>query len=412
MNRIKKQQRFYILCGNFTFNRGDQANLLSQIMLIRKYFPGSFISIDSLSPNVDKNWYPVNVVSRKGLFFPLKQVWTALLHDVVIWGGGALIADNSCRLIVPYWFVLIFIIKIIFRKKVIGWAHGVVLDTKTGNYFAKHLVHMIDDISVRDIGSYQLLHKILPNKLIQITADPAILIQPNSRSTGESILNTLGLKLNERPIVGLSFTFWPFYHHSKDWFPLVLSNRKTIIKKNKIEQLMQYQESIVRLSTFLIEKMNFNIVFVPRYVSLPWEDIALIQQIKEKIFSQQYIFVLSKQYHPLDLFSVWRCFNLHIGSALHDSIVALSCDVPSVHIAYEQKGRDLFQAFHIQDSLMSLEEFISAKHDELLHEIIRKTLNQNETNRVNLMYRKREIQHLAEKNILLLQKAVSRQACQ
>lgn len=412
MNMKDMPKRFYIICGNHTYNRGDRANLISQIDLINRYFPGVQITADSLDPEQDAPWYPVKIISKKGIFFPLIQLRTALRNDVIIWGGGALIADNSCRLIVPYWFFLLFIIKYIFRKKIFGWAHGVVLETHTGKFFASLILNLPDVITVRDGGSLKSLRSLNCRKQIEVTADPAFTLEMSDRATGESILKSIGLTDSGRKIAGLSFTFWPFYHDSRDWFPIALQSGREAVRPDKKSGLEAYVESIVSTVNFLTGKLNMEVLLIPRYVKAPWKDIEILRGIRGRLVKSDSAFILSEDHPPKDLFSVWKCFDLHVGSALHDSIVALRCHVPSVHIAYEQKGIDLFESYGMQDFLIDFRLFLNADGVEDCCLKAERALEQSSEIRAKERTAGTAMSEKAERNAVLLQQYLKRETCE
>ncbi len=93
--------RICILCGNAAHNRGDRANLSAQISLLRTRLPDADITVCSDRPDIDKSWYGVTIVPR-GMPCSLRLFHALKKADVVVWGGGALIADNAGRLLIPY----------------------------------------------------------------------------------------------------------------------------------------------------------------------------------------------------------------------------------------------------------------------------------------------------------------------
>src|SRR5690606_27767209 len=160
--------------------------------------PNATLVVDSSRPEIDRHWYDA-VILRRGIIPNAEQRYWLKKADIVICGGGALLADNSCRLLVPYWFFLLAYVKKILRKPLMVWANGLVLETSLGQLLAKHALNFADCITVRDIGSYNLCKMLGVSSPYEQTADPAMLLSPGPKEDGEAILKAEGIPM-DRPI--------------------------------------------------------------------------------------------------------------------------------------------------------------------------------------------------------------------
>lgn len=333
----------YILCGNAAYNRGDRGNLLTQLCLLHKAFPNTQIVIDSYRPEVDQRWYDALVLKR-GVFLTLEQ-WRYLKRaDVVVWGGGALIADNSCRTIIPYWLVVITLIKVILRKPVMAWAHGLVVETKLGAVLARLTLNQVDMITVRDKDSLLTLQKIGATKPPHyLTADLGLLIKPSSRAVGESLLSEAGVPVvGNRKLVAICPTFWTFYHNKKDIIPFMFARKLGLRKMRRKQEVKQYKSALIRLINTVIERQQADVILMPRYPTDLWDDLYHLEDVCQQSKYKDHVFMYKDdKYPPQDYLAMWRVFDLVISVALHDTLFAIALDRPCVQLFYEPKGKDL-----------------------------------------------------------------------
>lgn len=349
-----KPPRFYILCGNAAHNKGDRGNLASQLNLLRESFPGADITLDSYEARRDRGWYDARIVKRSRYFLSLPQFWYLWRADTVIWGGGALIADNSGRLLVPYWLAIILTVRLLLGKPVMAWAQGIVLETKLGTLLGALALNLATIVTVRDRGSYALLAKLRLLPPLRRTADPAILLTPSSKETGEALLAANGIVRREgKAIFAIAPTFWHFYHQPQDWAPYPLNTKYFERDEPRQGGLASYKHGLAALADRLAEMYDATIVLLPRYASSDWKDVQYLHEIRALMTRQDHVHVFTDDSHrPEDYYSMWHCFDFIIGMALHDVIFATSTNRPCVHLFYEDKGRDFFEALGAEARLL------------------------------------------------------------
>lgn len=351
---------FYIMCGTAAYNRGDRGNLFSQITLLREHFPHAKIVFDSFRPQIDAAWYDATVVKRHA--FPIgRQLYWLKKADIVIWGGGALIADNSCRLLVPHWLLQMLFVKKILRKKVMAWAHGIVLETKLGATLGRIALNQADLITVRNQNSFDALQKLKLRPPIHLTADPGILLAASPAQTGKDILKRE--HISGRPLIAIAPTFWHFYHRAEDWLPYPLGKQSYYADSKRQQQLEQYKRGLAALTVALAKRYNAEILFLPRYPDPQWDDMNYLRDIIALTGGHAprcHIFD-NDSYAPKDYYAMFQCFDLMVNVALHDGIFATALGVPCVHLWYEAKGRDFFHALHADDRLLPWQSLLDEK---------------------------------------------------
>lgn len=341
---------FYILCGNAAYNRGDRGNLVSQLALLRERYPDAQIILDSHRPEVDRGWFDAIVLARKLVPGREQREWLRRA-DVVIWGGGALLADNNCRTMVPYWLAMISYVRLVHKKPIMAWAQGLVLETAAGRTLAALALRMADEVTVRDSNSAATLRKIGISRFEQ-TADPAVLLNPAPAEAGAEILRRRGVP-QDRPVICISPTFWHFYHDRYSWLPYPMGRNFLGTLRGKRDTHKRYVAGLARLTRLLVDEHRATVLIMPRYADAMWNDIEYCQRIACLSGREAHVHVFSDDtLNPEEFFALWRCFAFTVSVALHDAIFAVAVDRPVLHLFYEPKGEDFFSALEAHDRVL------------------------------------------------------------
>jgi len=351
----KSTLHIHILCGDSTYNRGDRANLASQINLLQTHFPGSRITTSSYRPEVDQDWYPAEFVRRK---LPLSRDEIKCLRqaDVIVWGGGALLIDNASRVKILYWNFVIGFVKIILRKPVMAWAHGVIFNTKLGLAAGRNVLNWVDLITVRDQNSLDAIERARVTKTpYHLTADPAVLFTPDDPATGAKILQSEGIDYLERSIFAIACTFTALHNKPNRLIPYMIAKPLGLVKEDH-ETLNKAKSALNDLATQLIEKYNCQVVFFPTYPA-PWEnDNKYFEDIVEMSeYGEQVTYLKYDNYSPNEYFAIWHHIKAIISIPMHHAIISTTMGVPCLNLFYEPKGRDFFRAIHAEERMMSVE---------------------------------------------------------
>lgn len=350
---------FYILCGNAAYNRGDRGNLAAQIALLKSRYPESRITVGSYRAEVDRLWYDADVVPRG--FFCSRAARKAIKEsDVVIWGGGALIADNACRLLVPFWWLQLLLIKHVLKKPVMAWAHGIVTETRIGAWIGRKAYALVDRITVRDAGSMSKLRAmdIITPAHVQ-TADPAVLLESASVRTCESILESEGIPLRDRPLMIVAATFWPFQQRSTDIFPYMLARRMGLRRnRERSPAVRRYLQELSLLAQKLTDECGADVLFLPVYPAKQWPDTALLEEAAKHSNRPDNVFVLKHDdYAPEEYLSLWHRAAGCVSTSLHHGIFSHVMDCPCVMISYEPKCGEFSKSMGTDDRMIDLQTF-------------------------------------------------------
>lgn len=366
----------HILCGDATYNRGDRGNLSAQIDLLQGYFPDARITVDSRRPEVDQTWYGVEVAKRR-LPLSAEQVKYLKQCDVVVWGGGALLADNASCVKIPYWVTVIGFIKWVLRKPVMAWAQGLVLTTAFGSLLARLALDWADLVTVRDQNSFRTLERIgATQPSYYLTADPAVLAQASSPEVGRRILLAEGVPMDDRPLFVITNTFCPFHYNPRDVLPYMISRPLGLYGQDREEKVDLLKKTLARLADLLIANYDCRMLFIPTYPA-PWEeDLKHFQDTVHMMRSGGRVCCLKRDiYSPRDYLSMWHHFDLVITIPLHHSIFSTVMEVPCVNLYYEPKGRDFFAEIDAEDRLLDVELLFQEEGPELVAQVVDNALS-------------------------------------
>ncbi|WP_274309129.1 polysaccharide pyruvyl transferase CsaB [Solibacillus daqui] len=161
-----------VLSGYFGFdNVGDEAILLSIITSLRKLEPAVKITVLSNNPEHTAATYGVQAVNR----WKLKEISAVLKRaDGLISGGGSLLQDQTGMKTIPYYCAIMQIAKF-HKKPVFVYAQGMgPINHAFSKWMTKFTLNKVNQITLRDEASRQLLIDIGVNKPMSIVPDPVI----------------------------------------------------------------------------------------------------------------------------------------------------------------------------------------------------------------------------------------------
>ncbi|GIP63606.1 polysaccharide pyruvyl transferase CsaB [Virgibacillus pantothenticus] len=181
-----------VLSGYYGFdNVGDEAILFAIIEQLRMIDPQVEINVLSNNPEKTKKTYHVNAVHRRKFW----QVIEALKNtDGLISGGGSLLQDKTGMLTIPYYAGIIKMAKF-FRKPVFVYAQGMgPIKSALNKWIVKHALNQVEQITVRDKASRQLLSEIGIKQEISIVPDPVVGLDASSYTHQWTITQTFNQK--------------------------------------------------------------------------------------------------------------------------------------------------------------------------------------------------------------------------
>ncbi|MEG0386191.1 MAG: polysaccharide pyruvyl transferase CsaB [Solibacillus sp.] len=257
-----------VLSGYYGFdNVGDEAILFSIVHALRKWQPDVKITVLSNNPASTAQTYGVNAVNR----WKLKEVSQMLKQaDGLISGGGSLMQDQTGMKSIPYYCGIIRIAKF-HKKPVFVYAQGMgPINQKISQLLVKNTFKKVDQITVRDVASKQLLADIGVNSPVSIVPDPVMGLDAKAfRSewlTQQSIDNGY---------ITVSVRDWPstvpFKQRIADSLDLLARDGKTIVF------IPMHGDHDEKSSHELAAQMQEKCIVAPGHISIE-EKIAVIGQ--------------------------------------------------------------------------------------------------------------------------------------
>lgn len=404
-DRIKR--KILILCGDATYNRGDRGNLASQIDLLKEHFPDYEIVCDSYLPERDAKWYAIHIIPRgiKAFWIQLKEIITA---DVVVWGGGALLTDNASCIKIPYWCFRILFIKLILRKKVMAWAHGIIVQTSLGALFARWVLNAVDIITVRDQNSFDNVRQIgIPHERIFLTADPAVLLKPASKEIGKEIIKSQGIPLEEgRPIISIPISFCSFHYNPGALIPHMYAVSLGIKKEWDSPLIKTLVCNLAEFCDHLVETYNASVLLIPTYVA-PWEkDEFYLHEVRKKTKNTKDIYVFQgDEYEPKKYVSMFYYFSLVISVPMHHNFFSLVTGRPCINLYYEPKGKDFYEALGAKEWMFPIHDFCKSGGVEKLKQKVAH-LHQSTSSWPEILSRFEKLKKQANLNIVHLKQLI------
>ncbi|WAM32183.1 polysaccharide pyruvyl transferase CsaB [Caldicellulosiruptor naganoensis] len=287
-------------------NTGDEAILRVLVDKLKEYERESNSSLNivvlSSRPELTSKIYNVESVNRKKIPSVIKAIKRC---DIFISGGGSLFQNETSNRSLYYYLFQIFLAKL-FGKKVFIFSQGIGPIKRWYNILLfKHVIKLADYITVRDYDSFDFLHKLKINKEIELSADPAFLLNPCCEQKIQKLLEEYKIDFSKKT-VGI------------------------VVRKWKKEKNMT--DKIAKIADILIENEGYNVIFIP--FQGKW-DIIKINEIVSKMKNRPY--VLSEKLSPHELLGIFKKLDLVVGMRLHALVFAAKMGVRFIGISYDPK---------------------------------------------------------------------------
>lgn len=206
-----------VIVGNYgSTNLGDELILLGLLKELFIYYPEASITIPSALPESSEKLLafcfpgksitivpriPFGIRSlRKANFSTFRAFKKA---DLIILGGGGLLADDESVLVPLFWYAQVFP-AIFYKKPLVTYGLGIgPLRGRLGRYATKKLLEKTKFLGLRDDASMQLSHK-LTSITPFLTVDPIFLLQDGFLD----IFQDQSISIPSKPYITLSLRDW------------------------------------------------------------------------------------------------------------------------------------------------------------------------------------------------------------
>ncbi|WP_019120248.1 polysaccharide pyruvyl transferase CsaB [Brevibacillus massiliensis] len=295
-----------LISGYYGFNNaGDDVVLYGIISSLRREQPNISLSVLSNQPARTTSLFGIPAYNRWRLSTIVRQLKQS---DLLVMGGGTLMQDVTSPRSVLYYLGIVSIAKML-GKPVVFYAQGFGPILKSfSRFMIKQVVNHVNVITVRDYESGEDFKACGVTKApIYVTADPALMIQPEDISTqrGQELLGRLFSDLR-RPLVAFSVRNW--------------------------KQEERFKQVIAKAADFFASR-GWNVLFLPMHypsdLAPSHEIISFMKEPGAKLLE------MPVPFH--DIMSVLKHCDYVVGMRLHSLILACVFQVPFTGISYDPK---------------------------------------------------------------------------
>jgi polysaccharide pyruvyl transferase CsaB len=300
-------------------NTGDEAILHSMIAQIRRSLPAG-ITVFTRSVEDTRRRHAVDrAVSLRGMSRAEAAAEIKPL-DLFVLGGGGILFDGEAEI-----FLRDAMIAHDLGVPVMVYAvsAGPLVKASTRE-LAREALNRAALVTVRDRQARQLLEEIGVVREVIVTADPALLLEPEPLPA--EALKLEGLDRPSRPLVAFSV------REPGGAAPDI--------------NVRHYQEVVANGADFMIRRYSAQVVFVPlerHHMDLQYSHAAI-----SRMQCVQHAAVLKGDYSPGQLVSLLTHFQLAVGMRLHFLIFSALANVPFIALPYASKVTGFIQDLEME----------------------------------------------------------------
>jgi polysaccharide pyruvyl transferase CsaB len=300
------------------FNLGDEAILQVMVSQLRRALPVD-ITVFSRHSQDTRRRHPVeHVVNASGLSRRETQEIVAGL-DLFILGGGGILYDGDADM---YLREVLLAHETNTPVMVCAISAGPLVDPAL-RCRVRDALNKAAVITVRDRHARQLLEEIGVERDIVLTADPAMLLEPDPL-TFEEILRAEAIDPGAR-LIGFSVREpGPAAPHL---------------------DVEHYHRLLANSADFLIDRLDAEVVFIP--MERRTFDVQHSHAVVGRMSHAQRATVLKRDYTPGQILSLLGHFQFAVGMRLHFLIFSALAHVPFVGLPYAMKVAGLLEELHL-----------------------------------------------------------------
>ncbi|HEY5900251.1 MAG TPA: polysaccharide pyruvyl transferase family protein [Burkholderiales bacterium] len=289
-------------------NLGDEAILQSMIEQLRREIPGVEITVFSRNAEDTRRRHkveravPVRKLSRAEVVPEIERL------DLLLFGGGGILYDADARL-----YLREVLVAKEHRVPVMLFAVGAgPLVEPTVQQAVREALEDVAAITVRERSAQQALEGAGVKRDIIVTADPALLMKPETLP--RNVMKIEGLEGRKR-LIGMSV-------------------REPGVAAPDLDEKV-YHALIANAADYMVDRFDADIVFVPMEHSVL--DMQHSHAVIAKMLRPQRARVLNGEYSAGQVLSLMGHFHFAVGMRLHFLIFAALRGVPFVALPYAGK---------------------------------------------------------------------------
>jgi colanic acid/amylovoran biosynthesis protein len=251
--------------------------------------------------------------------------------------GGYFITPHDKH---TYWLrhVLSVILASFLKRPVILYACSIgPFVGKQNRKLAKYALDRVDVIILREKQSLEYLRELGVSKpKIHETADVAFLLESCQGQRAKELFDKY-IKVKGKLSIGFSVRPYDF--------PM---------EEDPLEKTEAYITAIARLADYAIQRHQARVFFVPQGLVGSYNDLSLSQDVVDRINQKENVHIISEDFSPQELKSLYSLMDLFVGVRMHANIFALGAQVPVLAIAYEPKTYGIMAELKLEDFVVDI----------------------------------------------------------
>lgn len=265
-------------------------------------------------------------------------------YDLLIWGGGHMLQDQSSQFYIPYVTKTFLLARLTGMPRFI-FAPGLgPVVNQFGKFLSKLAINASGTIIVRDKGSVDLLKEIGVKGKIHQTADPAFSLQ--------TIHDNVQFEKSESPLIG--FAPRKLFYRKGSILPVSWQLPSDHLTNSRFDRFIAETAAALDL---LIEKCNARIMLIPMDIGPNPRDDLVCQQISRQMMNSANVKIYDDD-PPLELF-IRRLaeLDLLVSARLHGIILGLRFGLPFIGIDSDGKILRLAKKIGVDDYVIKDADF-------------------------------------------------------
>jgi len=298
-------------------NAGDEAILTVAIAQLRKAIAGVQITVFSRDCTHTERHHDVDrlVAAREAVREELDVEIKRL--DLMLLGGGGILYDHEAE---SYLRLVRFAQDAGVATATYAVGAGP-LDRPADRESVAAALNEMQLITVRERAAKRLLEESGVTREINVTADPALLLEPEPFT--QQMLEREGLSDGQR-LIGISV-------------------REAGGAMSEI-RAGEYHALLANAADFIADRFGAQVVFVP----LERKDIREAHRVVGRMAMPEHAWVLKRSYGPRELHGLMEHLEMAVGMRLHFLLLAATAGVPVAALPYATKVVDFLESLEVR----------------------------------------------------------------
>ena len=298
-------------------NAGDEAILTVAIAQLRKAIAGVQITVFSRDCTHTERHHDVDrlVAAREAVREELDVEIKRL--DLMLLGGGGILYDHEAE---SYLRLVRFAQDAGVATATYAVGAGP-LDRPADRESVAAALNEMQLITVREKAAKRLLEESGVTREINVTADPALLLEPEPFT--QQMLEREGLSDGQR-LIGMSV-------------------REAGGAMSEIGA-GEYHALLANAADFIADRFDAQVVFVP----LERKDIREAHRVVGRMAMPEHAWVLKRSYGPRELHGLMEHLEMAVGMRLHFLLLAATAGVPVAALPYATKVVDFLESLEVR----------------------------------------------------------------